>query len=50
MAAILVHTSDMLGDVRCKSVKVLVEHCSQKELKRQSEKYHTFFMFGNGLR
>ena len=50
MAAISVHTSDMLGDVRSNGVKVLVEHCLQKKLKRQSEKYHTFFMLGNGLR
>ena len=49
MAAILVHTSDMLGNVRCNGVKVLVEHCSQKELRRQSEKHHAFFMSDNGL-
>ena len=50
MAAIPVHTSDMLGDVSCNGVKVLVEHCSQKKLQRKSEKYHTFSMLDNGLR
>ena len=30
MAAILVHTSDMLGDVRFNGVKVLVEHFHRK--------------------
>ena len=50
MAAILVHTSHTLGDVSCIGVKVLVEHCLQKKLQRKSEKYHTFFMLGNGLR
>ena len=37
-------------DVRCNGVKVLLEHCEQEDVKRQSEKYHTFFMLGNGLR
>ena len=43
MAAVSMHTSDMLGDVSCNGVQVLVEYCSHKKLKRQSEKYHTFF-------
>ena len=50
MADILLHTLDMLGGGSCNGVKVLVEHCSQKKLKRKSEKYHTFFILGNGLR
>ena len=31
-------------------MKVLLQHCEQEDMKRQSEKYHTFFMLGNGLR
>ena len=50
MAAVLVCTANMLGDVSCNGVQVLEEDCLQKKLKRQSEKYHTFFMLGNGLR
>ena len=50
MVAILMHTSDMLGDVSCNGVQVLVAYCSHKKLKKQSEKYHTVFMLGNGLR
>ena len=30
-------------DVRRNGVKVLLEHCEQEDVKRQSEKYHTFF-------
>ena len=37
-------------DIRFNGVKVLLEHCKKEDLKRQSEKYHTFFMSGNGLR
>ena len=50
MAAILVHTSDMLGDVSCNGVKVVVEHGLEKKLQRKSERYHAFFMLGNRLR
>ena len=37
-------------DVRCNGVKVLLAHCEQEDMKMQSEKYHTFFMLGNGFR
>ena len=50
MVAVLLHILDMLGGGSCNGVKVLVEYCSQKKLKRKSEKYHTFFMLGNVLR
>ena len=50
MAAVLLCALDMLGGGSCNAVKVLVEYCLQKKLKRKSEKYHTFFMLGNGLR
>ena len=50
MAAILLHISDMLGGGSCNGVKVLVEHCLQKKLKRKSEKYHTYFMLDIALR
>ena len=42
MAAVLLHILDMLGGGSCNDVKVLVEYCLQKTLKRKSEKYHTF--------
>ena len=32
-----------MHDVRCNGVKVLLEHCEQEDVKRQSEKYHTLF-------
>ena len=38
MAAVSLHTLDMLS-----GVKMLVEYCLQKKLKRKSEKYRTFF-------
>ena len=50
MVAVSMCTSDMLGDVSCNGMHELVEYCSHKKLKRQSEKYYTFFMLGNGLR
>ena len=50
MAAVLLCTWDMLGGGSCNGVRVLVEYCLQKKLKKKSEKYHTFFMLGNGLR
>ena len=43
MVAVLMHTTDMLGDVSCNGMQVLVEYSSHKKLKRQSEKYYTFF-------
>ena len=48
MAAALLHTLDMLDGGSSNGVKVLMEYCLQKKLKRKSEKYHTFFMLGNG--
>ena len=50
MATVSLCTLDILGDGSCNGVKVLVEYCLQKKLKRKSEKYHTFFMLGNDLR
>ena len=50
MAAVSLHTLDMLDGGSCNGMKVLVKYCLQKKLKRKSEKYHTFFMLGNGLR
>ena len=50
MAAVSMHMLNKLGGGSCHGVKVLVEYCSQKKLKRKSEKYHTFFMLGNVLR
>ena len=50
MADVSLYTWDMLGGGSFNGVKVLMEYCSQKKLKRKSEKYQTFFMLGNGLR
>ena len=36
--------------VRCNGVKVLLEHHKKEDLERQSKKYNTFLMSGNGLR